>query len=89
MRFPVRIFAYGGSYSSLVPDLPGCVAAADSVEEVRDLIAEAIALHLELMRQTGEPIPVPSRRLDLDIDDLEDGELCTWVEVDLPEVVSR
>ena len=30
-----------------VPDLPGCVAAGESREEVLSLIREAIALHLE------------------------------------------
>ena len=49
-----------GSYSAYVPDLPGCVACGDTADEVRQLIQEAIPLHLELMREQGEPIPVPS-----------------------------
>jgi predicted RNase H-like HicB family nuclease len=43
-----------------VPDLPGCIAAGDTLEEVRRLVAEAIAVHLEGMREDGEPIPEPT-----------------------------
>lgn len=87
MRFFVRIFGDEGNYSALVPDLPGCVAAGDTVTEVRRLIAEAISLHLELLSQPGGQIPVPEKRLCLEIDAMEDGELCTWVEVKLAQPV--
>ena len=46
-------------YSAYVPDLPGCVAAADTKPEVEDLLREAIVLHLESLREHGEPIPQP------------------------------
>lgn len=49
--------------SAYVPDLPGCVAAADTEEEVKTLIREAIAFHLECMREDGEPIPEPTSRV--------------------------
>jgi predicted RNase H-like HicB family nuclease len=81
MRFWVRIYQHGKDYSAMAPDLPGCVAAGDSVEDVRDLIAEAIRMHLDLMRQSGEKIPVPTRHLDIDVAELEDGEMCTWVNI--------
>jgi predicted RNase H-like HicB family nuclease len=41
------------------PDLPGCVAVAKTRVEVEGLIREAIPLHLEMMRDVGEPIPAP------------------------------
>jgi len=88
LRFLVRIFHCDGDYSAMVPDLPGCVAAGDTVQEVRKLIAEAVAIHLEMMRQGGELIPTPTKRVDLDLDSLEEGELCTSVEVDTPEVIA-
>jgi len=84
MRYLVRILRYGKSYSAMVPDLPGCVAAADSVEQVRALITEAIRLHLDLLRRSREKAPTPMRHVDLDVDDLEEDELCTWVEVKSP-----
>ncbi len=60
MKYPV-IYEKGVSgYGAYVPDLPGCVAAGESLAEVRELIREAIGLHLELMQQAGETIPEPS-----------------------------
>lgn len=50
----------GNSWSAYVPDLPGCVAAGDSREEVARLIKEAIEFHIEGMRQEGLPVPEPS-----------------------------
>ena len=35
------------SYGAYVPDLPGCVAIGETMEEVRELIAEAIQFHIE------------------------------------------
>lgn len=46
-----------GAYS---PDLPGCVAAADTREEVAELMAEAVELHVDLLRSEGLPVPAPS-----------------------------
>ncbi|MGE3270186.1 MAG: type II toxin-antitoxin system HicB family antitoxin [Chloroflexota bacterium] len=52
------------SYGAYVPDLPGCVAVGDTVEEVTELIREAIEFHLEGLRDAGEPIPEPTTRLE-------------------------
>ena len=48
------------NWSAYVPDLPGCVAAAKTRAETERLIREAIVLHLEMMREDGEPIPAPT-----------------------------
>lgn len=47
-------------YSAYVPDLPGCVAAGDTLDETRELIREAIQAHVESMREAGEAIPESS-----------------------------
>ena len=47
------------NWSAYVPDLPGCVAAADTRKEVEQLIREAIALHIAAMRESDEPVPEP------------------------------
>lgn len=47
-------------YSAYVPDLPGCVAAASTLTEVKALMEEAIEMHLETMREKGDPIPEPT-----------------------------
>jgi len=49
-----------GGYSAWVPDLPGVVAAASTYDECLDLIRQAVELHLEGLREDGEPIPAPS-----------------------------
>jgi predicted RNase H-like HicB family nuclease len=48
------------SWGAYVPDLPGCIAVGDTRPEVERLVREAIQLHLEALRETGESIPSPS-----------------------------
>lgn len=52
--------AADGSFSAYVPDLPGCVACGDSQEEVRRLIEAAVSLHIDSLRNHGEPVPSPT-----------------------------
>ncbi len=47
---------YGVSF----PDLPGCITAGGTLEEAREMAAEALALHLEGMVHSGIDIPAPS-----------------------------
>lgn len=51
-----------GSYSAYVPDLPGCVACGDTVEEAAEAIREAVRLHIESLRRHGEQVPAPVTR---------------------------
>jgi predicted RNase H-like HicB family nuclease len=50
--------------SACSPDLPGCVAAAESEDELRRLMAEAIEFHIEGLRQDGLPVPEPTSTVD-------------------------
>ncbi len=59
-RYLVIVEAGPESYGAYVPDLPGCIAAAETREEVVQLIREAIPLYLEAAREHGQPIPAPS-----------------------------
>jgi predicted RNase H-like HicB family nuclease len=52
-------------YGAYVPDLPGCVAVAETRREVLKLIREAIALHIEALRKSGEPVPPPVSKSEL------------------------
>ena len=45
--------------SAYVPDLPGCVTTGQTREEIEHNIREAIELHLEGLREDGEPVPEP------------------------------
>ena len=47
------------SYGAHVPDLPGCVAVAETKTEVCVLIREAIELYLEALEEDGQPVPTP------------------------------
>ena len=47
------------SYGAYVPDLPGCVAVGETHEEAMQLIREAIEMHIESLRENGEPVPEP------------------------------
>ncbi len=60
MRYVVVIEPGETSYGAYVPDLPGCVAVAETKEEVSALIKEAIEMHLEDMRNEGQAVPPPS-----------------------------
>jgi predicted RNase H-like HicB family nuclease len=57
--FAVVIERAGGNYSAYVPDLPGCIAVGDTVEEAERSIGEAIRFHLDGLREDGEPVPEP------------------------------
>jgi predicted RNase H-like HicB family nuclease len=82
--FIVMIRRTNTGYSADVPDLPGCVATGITVEQTKQMIEEAITLHLDMMQQTGEAIPVPKRSIEFTIDEDAGEEFCGWVEVVLP-----
>ena len=65
MRYLVVVEKGPTSYGAYVPDLPGCVAAGDTKDEVLTLIREAIEFHLEGLAQYGEPIPPPASTSEL------------------------
>ena len=60
MRYLVVLEQGPTSFGVYVPDLPGCVAAAETRDEALRLIREAIELHIEDLRQSGQPVPPPS-----------------------------
>jgi len=57
MKYLVIIEETKTGYSAFSPDLPGCVAAGSSKEEVEKNMKEAIAFHLEGMSQEGLEAP--------------------------------
>jgi predicted RNase H-like HicB family nuclease len=63
-KYAVVIEKAENNYSAYVPDVPGCIATGATIEEVRQRLMEALASHLELMREAGEPIPQPSTVTD-------------------------
>jgi predicted RNase H-like HicB family nuclease len=59
MRYVVRLEEGESSFGAYVPDLPGCVAVAETKTEVLKLIQEAIEFHLEGLREDKKSIPKP------------------------------
>lgn len=45
-------------YSAYSPDLPGCVATGETKEEVERVMNEAIEVHIEGLREDGDPVPI-------------------------------
>ena len=52
---------FGASF----PDLPGCISVADSLEDLRPMIEEALGFHIEGMVEDGEAVPEPSALDDI------------------------
>ena len=63
MKYAVVYERTSTGFSAYVPDLPGCVAAGKTLAETEKLIREAVELHLQGMREDGDPIPQPSSRV--------------------------
>ena len=59
MKYTVIVERAPGNLAAYVPDLPGCVATADNLDELLEEIREAIEFHIESLRDYGEPIPDP------------------------------
>jgi predicted RNase H-like HicB family nuclease len=75
-RYLIVLEKAKGNWGAFAPDLPGCVALGDTIEETTQLMQEAIELHLEAMAEDGERIPAPTTRAD-------------YVEVEVPAKQKR
>jgi predicted RNase H-like HicB family nuclease len=64
MKYAIVIERGPTSYGATVPDLPGCVAVGDSLDEVQVLIREAIDEHVAFLRDEGQPVPAPVTQVE-------------------------
>ena len=60
MEYTIVIEKGPTSYGAHVLELPGCVAAADTREEVSTLIREAIQIYIAELETNDLPVPQPS-----------------------------
>ena len=60
MRYLVVVEEGPTSFGAHVPDLPGCIAVAETRDEALTLIREAIQFHIEGLKKEGQPVPPPS-----------------------------
>jgi predicted RNase H-like HicB family nuclease len=65
VSYPAIIEPGDTSVGAYVPDLPGCVAVGETEEDVLRLIREAIAMHLEGLKEQGLPIPQPRSHAEM------------------------
>lgn len=59
MRYAIVVEKTKNNYSAYVPDLPGCVATGQTVQETENEIREAIEFHIEGLREDGLVVPQP------------------------------
>ena len=64
MRYAIVIEKAESNYSAYVPDLPGCVATGATIAEVESEIRDAIAFHLDGLREDGLPVPPGASRVE-------------------------
>ena len=65
MEYLVVVEKGKSGYGAHVPDLPGCIAAGESRREVLKLIREAIELHIEALRESGQSVPEPNSKSEV------------------------
>jgi predicted RNase H-like HicB family nuclease len=63
-RFLILIEKGKKNYGAYAPDLPGCVAVGDSLDEVKASMYEAIKMHLQGMIEDHESVPISETIVD-------------------------
>jgi predicted RNase H-like HicB family nuclease len=59
MRYTIILEHGPNDFSAYAPDFPGCVTAAETEQETLSLMKEALEMHIEDLRERGEPVPPP------------------------------
>ncbi|MGL5079108.1 MAG: type II toxin-antitoxin system HicB family antitoxin [Waterburya sp.] len=63
-RYPIIIEKADSNYCAYSPDVPGCVATGQTIEEVKQEFADALQFHLEGLAEDNDPIPLPKSYFD-------------------------
>ena len=58
--YAIVIEQAANNFAAYAPDVPGCMATGATVDEVTTLMTEALEMHIELMRASGEDVPEPA-----------------------------
>ena len=59
-RYLILIEPTVSGFSAYSPDLPGCVATGTSRADVEKNMRDAVEVHLDGLRENGDPVPPPS-----------------------------
>jgi len=76
-----------GTYTVLVPALPGCLTYGNTIPEALRMAEEAIGCHVESLILQGRPIPEEGPTVSLDTDELTEGfvfRVTAPIEVEVP-----
>lgn len=65
MKYLVVVEESENGFGAYVPDLPGCVAVAESRVQVVHLIQEAIEIHIDDLQKSGHAVPQPTSQGEL------------------------
>ena len=63
MRYAIVIEKAASNYSAYSPDVPGCGVTGATPEDAERTLREAIAFHIEGLREEKLPVPKPSSRV--------------------------
>jgi predicted RNase H-like HicB family nuclease len=77
----------GSNFSGHAPDVPGCVSAGDTLEEMSAMMREALEFHLEGLAAQGQPAPeAHTTSVEFKPEDFEDVEyfVVRTLEVNVP-----
>lgn len=66
-KYPVIFEFAGKNFGGYAPDVPGCIATAKTIEQVRDQLKSALEAHLQWLEDDGDPIPKASARVTVDL----------------------
>ncbi len=68
MQYLVVVEKADTNYSAYAPDVPGCVATGDTIEETIEQMQKALKMHLEAIMRDREPLPHPYSVLAVNIE---------------------
>ena len=74
-------------YMGYSPDVPRCISAGDTLEEMRAMMKEALEFHLEGMLEDNEPIPEPHETkvsFDPEVRNEVERYIVEWLPVTVP-----
>jgi predicted RNase H-like HicB family nuclease len=59
-HYPIVVEQTDEDFWAYVPDLPGCIATGETIEELGRNVQEAIKIHVDCLVERGQPVPVPN-----------------------------
>ena len=84
-KYPAVIDGERGAYGVVIPDLRGAYAMGATVDEALADAEDMLPEFLDVLREHGEPIPLPSAAEDVE---LQPGEMLAFVTLRVPTLTT-